>query len=44
MNSDPQLSARDAVHAAVAIEYGIRTIASFDADFDRIEGLRRIIP
>jgi predicted nucleic acid-binding protein len=36
------MSARDAVHIAVMERHGIRSILSFDADFDRWPGLRRI--
>jgi predicted nucleic acid-binding protein len=36
------ISARDAVHIAVMERYGIRSILSFDADFDRWPGLKRI--
>ena len=36
------LSARDAVHIAVMERRGIRSILSFDADFDRWPGLQRI--
>jgi uncharacterized protein len=36
------LSARDAVHIAVMERRGIRSILSFDADFDRWPGLKRI--
>jgi hypothetical protein len=36
------LSARDAVHIAVMERQGIRSILSFDADFDRWPGLKRI--
>jgi predicted nucleic acid-binding protein len=36
------LSARDAVHIAVMERHGVRSILSFDADFDRWPGLRRI--
>jgi predicted nucleic acid-binding protein len=40
---DPALmSARDAVHIAVMERHGIRSILSFDADFDRWPGLQRI--
>jgi predicted nucleic acid-binding protein len=35
-------SARDAVHIAVMEQQGIQTILSFDADFDRWPGLKRI--
>ena len=36
------LSARDAVHVAVMERHGIRSILSFDGDFDRWPGLQRI--
>lgn len=36
------LSARDAVHAASMDQAEIRTIMSFDSDFDRYPGLRRL--
>ena len=36
------LSARDAVHIAVMERQGIRSVLSFDADFDRWPGLKRI--
>ena len=36
------LSARDSVHIAVMERHGIRTILSFDGDFDRWPGLKRI--
>lgn len=35
------LSARDAVHIAVMERHGVRTLLSFDADFDRWPGLTR---
>jgi predicted nucleic acid-binding protein len=35
-------SARDAVHIAVMEHHGVKSILSFDADFDRWPGLRRI--
>ena len=37
-----RLSARDAVHIAVMERHGIRSILSFDGDFDRWPGLQRI--
>ena len=37
-----QLSARDSVHIAVMERHGIQSIMSFDADFDRWPGLKRI--
>ena len=36
------MSARDAVHIAVMERHGIRSILSFDTDFDRWPGLKRI--
>jgi predicted nucleic acid-binding protein len=36
------MSARDAVHIAVMERHAIRSILSFDADFDRWPGLERI--
>ena len=36
------LSARDALHIAVMERHAIRSILSFDADFDRWPGLQRI--
>lgn len=36
------LSARDALHIAIMVRHGIRSILSFDADFDRWPGLQRI--
>ncbi len=36
------LSARDAVHMAVMERHGIRSILSFDGNFDRWPGLQRI--
>jgi predicted nucleic acid-binding protein len=35
-------SARDAVHIAVMEHHGVHSILSFDADFDRWPGLKRI--
>jgi predicted nucleic acid-binding protein len=36
------MSARDAVHIAVMERHGIRSILSFDGDFDRWPGIERI--
>ena len=38
------LKARDALHAAVALNHGARAICSYDRDFDMIEGLQRMEP
>jgi len=37
-----RLSARDALHVAIAEQYGIAEILSFDSGFDAIPGIRRI--
>ena len=37
-----RLSARDALHIAIMERHGIRSILSFDSDFDRWPGLQRI--
>ena len=36
------LSARDAVHAAVMLDHEVEWIATFDAGFDRVPGVRRL--
>ena len=36
------LSARDAIHVALMERHGVRSILSFDSDFDRWPGLRRV--
>ena len=36
------ISVRDAVHAAVMLNNGVRQIATFDAGFDRVEGIERL--
>jgi uncharacterized protein len=38
----PGISARDAVHAAVMLNNEIEAIATFDAGFDRVPGIRRV--
>lgn len=38
------LTARDALHAAVAQAHGAQAICSYDGDFDEITGLHRIEP
>ncbi|HSF39860.1 MAG TPA: type II toxin-antitoxin system VapC family toxin [Thermoanaerobaculia bacterium] len=40
----PGLTARDALHAAVALSHGARAICSYDRDFDLIEDLERVEP
>lgn len=39
-----RLTARDALHAAVAQAHGAQAICSYDGDFDEISGLHRIEP
>ena len=36
------ISARDAIHVAIMRRHGITRIMSFDAGFDRVEGIERI--
>ncbi len=38
------LTARDALHAAVYFAVGAEALCTFDRDFDRIAGLRRVEP
>ena len=38
----PHISARDAVHAAVMLNHDVERIATYDAGFDRVPGLRRL--
>ncbi len=38
----PQVSVRDAVHAAVMLNHGIPRIASFDRGFDLVPGIERL--
>lgn len=40
--SPRSLSARDSIHIAVIERHGVSSILSFDADFDRWPGLKRI--
>ena len=41
-DQDSTLSARDAVHAAVAVTYKLQGICTFDRDFDRIPQCQRV--
>ncbi|MBV8199309.1 MAG: type II toxin-antitoxin system VapC family toxin [Acidobacteria bacterium] len=38
------LTVRDAIHAAVVVHSGAEAICSYDRDFDRVAGLRRVEP
>lgn len=44
MDSHKKLMARDALHASVCLEHGLRAICSYDSDFDKIPGLWRVLP
>ena len=44
LDDNPKLVARDALHAAVALEHTGGQICSFDDDFDEIEGIKRTVP
>jgi predicted nucleic acid-binding protein len=44
LGGDTQLSARDALHAAVVFDRGLEGICSYDRDLDRVAGLRRLEP
>lgn len=44
MDTVPNLMARDALHAAVVTTSGATAFVSFDADVDRIPGVRRLEP
>lgn len=43
-DGSPRLTGRDALHAATAINRGIATIISPDADLDGLDGLTRLDP
>jgi len=40
--STSHISARDAVHAAVMLNHDVERIATYDAGFDRVPGIRRL--
>jgi predicted nucleic acid-binding protein len=42
LDGDAQLSARDALHAAIVLDRGLEGICSNDRDLDRVAGLRRL--
>jgi predicted nucleic acid-binding protein len=42
LQSSAESSARDAVHVAIMERYGLRSILSFDADFDRWPHVQRV--
>lgn len=44
INQHPGLPPRDAIHAAVVLNSGLKNICSYDRHFDRIPGLTRMEP
>ncbi len=44
LDRDSKLMARDALHAAVCEQAGLDAICSYDRDFDRVAGLKRLEP
>jgi len=44
LDTTPGIMARDAVHAAVVLIEQMDAICSYDRDFDRIAGIRRLEP
>ena len=44
LDGSASLMARDALHAAVVLDEGLDGIYSYDRDFDRIPGIRRLEP
>ncbi|MBI3401211.1 MAG: type II toxin-antitoxin system VapC family toxin [Acidobacteria bacterium] len=42
LGSSRGISVRDAVHAAVMLNHDVSKIATFDAGFDAIAGVRRV--
>jgi len=43
LDSNDGLGARDALHTAVVVEYGLEAICSYDRGFD-MTGIRRVEP
>jgi predicted nucleic acid-binding protein len=44
LDGDARLGARDALHAAVVFDRGMKGVCSYDRDLDRVVGLRRFEP
>lgn len=44
LEKSSELSARDALHAAIALNHGIEEICSYDRGFDSVDGITRIEP
>lgn len=44
LDSHRTLMARDGLHVAVCLEHDLDAICSYDRDFDRVRGLKRVDP
>jgi hypothetical protein len=44
LSGSTPVGVRDAIHAAVMLNNGVTSIASFDAGFDHVPGLERVVP
>ncbi len=44
LDEHPLLMARDALHAAVMLVEGMDELCSYDRDFDKVRGVRRVEP
>lgn len=44
VDTHPECTARDALHAAVCLDAGAEALCSYDRFFDQVEGLRRVEP
>lgn len=44
LGEHPQIEPRDAIHAAVMLNAGITHLYSYDEHFDRVAGLKRLLP
>lgn len=44
LDTDAHIMARDALHAAVVITERLDAICSYDSDFDRMKGIKRVEP
>lgn len=44
LSDHPTIQPRDAIHAAVMLRIGVKTIASYDHHFDDLKGINRLEP
>ncbi len=44
LDRDTRIMARNALHAAVALMHDLEAVCSYDRDFDRIPGIKRLEP